>query len=52
MRREQLREQYLNIRCYTIDDYLENKVEGDNIVNGRHIFEKIDNICRQCHALK
>ncbi len=46
MRREQLREQYLNIGCYTIDDYLESRVEGDDIKNGRHMFERMDNICR------
>ena len=46
MRREQLKEQFLNIACYTIDDYLESRVEGDDIVNGRHMFGRMDNICR------
>ncbi len=52
MRREQLKEQYLNIGCCTIDDYLESRVEGDDIENGRHMFGRMDNICRQYHALK
>jgi len=52
MRREQLKEQFLNIACCTIDDYLENRVEGDDIENERHMFGRIDNICRQCYALK
>src|SRR6266540_1582826 len=52
MRREQLKEQYLNIRCCTINDYLENRVEGNDIENGRYMFGRIDNICKQCYALK
>ena len=52
MRREQLKEQYLNIRCCTINDYLENRVEGNDIVNGKYMFRRMDNICKQCYALK
>ena len=52
MKREQLREQYLNIGCCIIDDYLKSRVEGDDIENGRHMFGRMDNICRQCYALK
>src|ERR1044072_4271951 len=51
-RREQLREQFLNIGRCTIDDYSENRVDGDTVEDGRHKFGNMDNVCRQCSALK
>ena len=51
-RREQLREQFLNIGCCSIDDYSEDRVDGDDVEDGRHKFGNMDNVCRQCFALK
>src|ERR1044072_8217289 len=51
-RREQLREQFLNIGHCTIDDYSENRIDEDTVEDGRHKFGNMDNVCRQCFALK
>ncbi len=49
---EQLRNKFLKIGCCNIDNYTENVVEGDEIENNRHKFEKMNNICNHCYALK
>ncbi|PKY62812.1 hypothetical protein RhiirA4_489984, partial [Rhizophagus irregularis] len=49
---EQLRSQFLKIGCYNIDNYNENMIEGDEIENGRHRFERMNKICDKCYALK
>ena len=47
-----MRAQFLKIGCYDIDDFVENMVEGNEIEHNRHRFEKMDEICNHCNALK
>src|SRR3989440_952538 len=49
---EQLRAQFLQIACCSIDDYVESVVEGDDIEENRHKLERMDQICVYCDALK
>src|SRR3989440_9330892 len=49
---EQLRAQFLQIACCSIDDYVESVVEGDDIQENRHRLERMDQICAHCYALK
>ncbi|CAB4477605.1 unnamed protein product [Rhizophagus irregularis] len=49
---ELLRTQFLKIGCYNIDNYIEDMMEGDEIINGRHRFERMNKICDKCYALK
>ena len=51
-RKEQLRAQFLQIACCSIDDYVESVVEGDDIEENRHRLKRIDQICVYCDALK
>ena len=45
MQQEQLRAQFLQIACCSIDDYVESVVEGDDIQENRHRLERMDQIC-------
>ena len=49
---EQLRAQFFQIACCSIDDYVESVVEGDDIEENRHKLERMDQICVYCDALK
>src|SRR5581483_6410522 len=51
-KREELRSQFLKIRNCNLDNYDENIVEGDDIENKRHKFERMNIICEYCQALK
>src|ERR1044072_6994007 len=50
--KEQLRAQFLQIACCSIDDYVESVVEGDDIEENRHKLERMNQICTHCYALK
>ena len=52
LKQKQLREQFLNIGCYSLDEYAETMVAGNDIENGRHRFGRMDNVCTSCQALK
>ena len=51
-KQEYFRNQFLKIGCCTIDNYVENIINGDEIENGRHKFKEMNIICEHCHALK
>ena len=44
--------QFLNIGHCKIDNYVENLMEGDEIMNYRHRFGRMDKRCEKCNALK
>ena len=49
---EQLRSQFLKIGCFSIDDYVENMVNGNEIENNRHKLKEMNIVCEHCYALK
>jgi len=51
-KQEQLKKQFLKLGCCNIDDYMEGIVEGNEIENSRHRFERMSNSCEYCYALK
>jgi len=51
-KQEYFRNQFLKVGCCTIDLYVENIINGNEIENGRHKFKEMNIICKHCHALK
>ncbi|GES92235.1 uncharacterized protein LOC114268814 [Rhizophagus clarus] len=45
IKQEYFRNQFLKVGCCTIDNYIENIINGDEIENGRHKFKKMNIIC-------
>ena len=50
--KEQLRAQFLQIACCSIDNYVESVVEGNDIEENRHRLERMNQVCVHCNALK
>src|SRR5215468_3587590 len=44
-KQEHFRNQFLKVGCCTIDNYVENTINGDEVENGRHKFKEMNIIC-------
>ena len=51
-KQEHFRNQFLKVGCCTIDNYVENTINGDEVQNGRHKFKEMNIVCEHCYALK